>query len=76
MSDQFPIAPQHRDKLLVGGEEPQPGSHLISPRRGYTHHGIYVGDGKVVHYAGLQELARRDPGGAEALRQLDDLKRG
>jgi hypothetical protein len=44
---------QHRDKLLVRGEEPQPGSHLISPRRGYMHHGIYVGDGKVVHYAGL-----------------------
>jgi Lecithin retinol acyltransferase len=45
--------PQYLDKLLVRGEEPQPGSHLISPRRGYMHHGIYVGDGKVVHYAGL-----------------------
>ena len=44
---------QHRDKLLVEGEEPQPGSHLISPRHGYTHHGIYVGAGRVVHYAGL-----------------------
>lgn len=44
---------QHRDKLLVRSEEPQPGSHLISPRRGYTHHGIYVGAGRVVHYAGL-----------------------
>jgi hypothetical protein len=66
MSDQFPICgdrwpaqvasdvePRHRDKLLIRGEEPQPGSHLISPRRGYMHHGIYVGDGKVVHYAGL-----------------------
>jgi hypothetical protein len=47
------VEPQHRDRLLVSGEEPQPGSHLISPRRGYIHHGIYVGDGKVVHYAGL-----------------------
>ena len=47
------VEPQHRDKLLVRGEEPQPGSHLISPRRGFMHHGIYVGDGKVVHYAGL-----------------------
>ena len=45
--------PQHRDKLLARGEEPQPGSHVISPRRGYMHHGICVGDGKVVHYAGL-----------------------
>ncbi|WP_206171903.1 lecithin retinol acyltransferase family protein [Thiorhodococcus mannitoliphagus] len=29
------------------------GAHLISPRGGYTHHGIYVGDGHVVHYSGL-----------------------
>jgi hypothetical protein len=28
------------------------GAHLVTPRRGYTHHGIYVGDGRVVHYAG------------------------
>ena len=47
------VGPQHRDKLLARGVEPQPGSHVISPRRGYMHHGIYVGDGRVVHYAGL-----------------------
>ena len=29
------------------------GSHVVTPRRGYLHHGIYVGDGNVVHYAGL-----------------------
>ncbi|CNI43793.1 NC domain [Yersinia massiliensis] len=29
------------------------GAHLLSTRTGYTHHGIYVGGGKVVHYAGL-----------------------
>lgn len=29
------------------------GAHLISPRSGYTHHGIYIGDGLVIHYAGL-----------------------
>jgi hypothetical protein len=29
------------------------GSHVVTPRRGYLHHGIYVGDGGVVHYAGL-----------------------
>ena len=27
-----------------------PGSHLVSSRFGYTHHGIYVGNGEVVHY--------------------------
>jgi hypothetical protein len=47
------VEPQHLDKLLARDEEPQPGSHLISPRHGYMHHGIYVGGGKVVHYAGL-----------------------
>lgn len=45
--------PQHFDQLLARGNEPQPGSHVISPRRGYMHHGIYVGDGRVAHYAGL-----------------------
>jgi hypothetical protein len=29
------------------------GAHLVTPRRGFTHHGIYVGGGRVVHYAGL-----------------------
>jgi hypothetical protein len=40
-------------RLLAPGEEPKPGAHIISPRRGYLHHGIYVGEGLVVHYAGL-----------------------
>jgi hypothetical protein len=37
------------------GDEPEelvPGTHLIICRRGYTHHGIYLGDGRVMHYAG------------------------
>lgn len=29
------------------------GAHLITPRRRYSHHGIYVGAGTVIHYAGL-----------------------
>src|ERR1700738_3853720 len=33
-------------------EQLVPGMHLIIYRRGYTHHGIYLGDGRVVHYAG------------------------
>lgn len=31
--------------------EPPLGAHLVSPRSGYSHHGIYVGGG-VIHYAG------------------------
>jgi hypothetical protein len=37
------------------------GSHIITPRRGYLHHGIYVGDGRVVHYAGLCHGFHRGP---------------
>lgn len=37
------------------------GAHLITPRLGYWHHGIYVGDGKVVHYAGLSRTFHRGP---------------
>ena len=33
--------------------EPPLGAHLTTSRRGYTHHGLYVGDGRVVHYSGL-----------------------
>jgi hypothetical protein len=31
------------DWLLAGDKEPPLGSHLVTPRRGYLHHGIYVG---------------------------------
>lgn len=41
--------------------EPPLGAHLITPRRGYTHHGIYVGNGTVLHYAGLSRSFRRGP---------------
>jgi hypothetical protein len=36
----------------MSNQEPPLGSHLKSLRRGYTHHGIYVGNGRVIHYAG------------------------
>ena len=29
------------------------GAHLVTPRLGYMHHGIYAGAGMVVHYSGL-----------------------
>ena len=38
------------------------GAHLVTPRFGYAHHGIYVGGNKVVHYAGLSRaLLLRGP---------------
>jgi hypothetical protein len=32
--------------------EPEIGDHLVSSRIFYTHHGFYVGSGRVIHYAG------------------------
>ena len=36
----------------LGGEPPR-GAHLATMRHGYSHHGVYIGGGRVVHYAGL-----------------------
>ncbi len=33
--------------------EPPIGSHLISPRMGFNHHGLYIGKGRVIHYSGM-----------------------
>jgi hypothetical protein len=38
------------DRPLVAEQEPPLGSHLVTPRRGFSHHGIYVGRGNVVHH--------------------------
>jgi len=38
-----------------------PGTHLVTSRRGYMHHGIYVGRGMVVHYAGLSRFLHFGP---------------
>jgi hypothetical protein len=52
----------HRTEwFLVAEQEPPLGSHVVTPRRGYLHHGIYVGGGKVVHYAGLARGLQRGP---------------
>jgi hypothetical protein len=41
--------------------EPKIGSHLTTPRKGYTHHGIYIGSGKVIHYSGLADGLESGP---------------
>jgi hypothetical protein len=56
--DEFRIS-KHDYNLLADHREPPLGSHLVTPRRGYLHHGIYVGGCKVVHYAGLAHGLRR-----------------
>ena len=49
------------DWLMVDSQEPPLGSQLVTPRRGYLHHGIYVGARTVVHYSGLARGLRRGP---------------
>jgi len=49
------------DEVRDPGGEPPIGAHIMTPRRGYTHHGIYVGEGRVVQYGGLSRGLRRGP---------------
>lgn len=37
-------------------EIPHPAAHVVTERMGYAHHGVYVGGGRVVHYAGLSRV--------------------
>ena len=37
------------------------GSHLISPRDHYSHHGIYIGRGRVIHYSGKSQGLNTGP---------------
>ena len=42
-------------------EDPAPGTHLVTSRRGYMHHGIYIGGGMVVHYSGFSRFLHSGP---------------
>lgn len=37
------------------------GAHLVTERNGYAHHGIYVGNGRVIHYAGFCHTLHAGP---------------
>ena len=37
------------------------GAHLVTPRGGYFHHGIYIGEEKVVHYSGFGDGTSTGP---------------
>lgn len=43
------------------GKNFQLGSHLIVNHFGYSHHGIYAGKGRVIHYSGLAHLFKKQP---------------
>lgn len=37
------------------------GAHLIVKNFGYSHHGIYAGKGRVIHYSGLAHFFKKRP---------------
>jgi hypothetical protein len=41
--------PGRSDRSLVAGQSTSLGSHLVTPRRGLTHHGIHVASGVTAH---------------------------
>ena len=47
------------------------GTHLQVKRTGYTHHGIYVGNGRVVHYSGFSEMFKK---GKIELTSIDEFQ--
>lgn len=48
------------DKIVeIDYNDLQIGDHLVTERGVYTHHGIYIGEGKVIHYAGLSEEGKK-----------------
>ena len=69
-------APRISSWVGGGTEQLVPGTHLIIHRRGYAHHGIYLGDGRVVHYAGritypqglIEEISLEEFSAGRALR--------
>ncbi len=49
------------------------GDHLISPRVGYQHHGLYIGDDMVIHYSGLSSSLDK---GAVEMTSLEEFTQG
>ena len=49
------------DRLLFENEEPPAGAHLVTPRIGFVHHGIYLGSGRVIHCGAVSRFLPRGP---------------
>src|SRR5690349_6412540 len=56
-----PHVPRRVVRPLTPGEMPERGAHLVTPWLGFAHHGIYAGDGRVVHYGALMYDIIRKP---------------
>lgn len=64
---------QVRDRSLPECKEPPLGAHLVTPRIGFVHHGIYVGEGRVIHCGAVSCFLPRGPVEEVSLR---DFSRG
>ncbi|MHA3083828.1 lecithin retinol acyltransferase family protein [Acinetobacter sp. ANC 5383] len=51
------------------------GTHLIVKHFGYTHHGIYAGRGRVIHYSGFAHLFKKKPIEMTSLAQFSHGKK-
>ncbi len=49
------------DKVHKHFSLPDVASHLVTPRFGYTHHGLYIGNSQVIHYSGFGNEMRGGP---------------
>lgn len=49
------------------------GDHLISPRMGYSHHGLYLGRNQVIHYTGFSDGRHK---GTIAITTLEEFCQG
>lgn len=47
------MSPSKSTESTLKFKEPPIGAHLVTARRGYKHHGIYIGRGRVIHYSGM-----------------------
>lgn len=51
----------------------QRGDHLVSPRTGYSHHGIYLGKNQIIHYTGFSNSQHH---GVIAITSLEEFCQG
>lgn len=62
-----------RDPAITPRIELPLGAHLCTPRALYMHHGVYVGNGRVIHYAGTR---RHWPSGLVEQVSLEQFSNG
>ncbi|WP_269914987.1 lecithin retinol acyltransferase family protein [Acinetobacter sp. HY1485] len=60
--------PRQKFKIPVG-------SHILVKHLGYTHHGIYAGRGRVIHYSGFAHLFKKHPIEMTSLEQFSHHKK-